>query len=110
MQDTNLIKIYGYNNISRELKNIFKFYCSQVNLIAQTNLKLSYLHMEVSQRPGKVEEPPGHRWAGILGAGVALVTLTLPLVMITSYSPFSSNAEPIPKTIYQQGNKINPMK
>ena len=65
--------------------------------------------MEVSQRPGKVEEPPGHRWAGILGTAVAVVTLTLPLVMIASYSPFSSNAQPIPESIYQQ-NKISPMK
>lgn len=67
--------------------------------------------MEVSQRPGKVEDPPGHRWAGILGTGVAVVTLTLPLVMIASNSPFSSNAQPAPATIYQPQNiKPNPMK
>ena len=57
--------------------------------------------MEVSQRPGQVEEPPGHRWAGILGTGVAIITLTLPIVMISNYSPFSSNAEPIPAKVYQ---------
>ncbi len=68
--------------------------------------------MEVSQRPGKVEEPPGHRWAGILGTGVAVVTLTLPLVMIASNSPFRSNAQPAPTTIYQAPtiNQANPMK
>ncbi len=65
--------------------------------------------MEVSQRPGKVEDPPGHRWAGVLGTGVAIVTLTLPIVMIASYSPFSSNAQPVPEKIYQQKNTINPM-
>ncbi|MEM8722847.1 MAG: hypothetical protein AAGE84_26770 [Cyanobacteria bacterium P01_G01_bin.39] len=60
--------------------------------------------MEISQRPGQAEDSPGHRWAGILGTGVAVVTLVLPLVMIASYSPFSSNAQPIPNQIYQPQN------
>ncbi len=65
--------------------------------------------MEVSRRPGQAEDPPGHRWARILGTGVAVVTLTLPLVMIASYSPFSRNAQPITNQIYQPQNiKINP--
>ena len=54
--------------------------------------------MEVSQRPGQVEEPPGHRWAGILGTFVAIVTLTFPLIMIASYPPFESNAQTVPQT------------
>lgn len=71
---------------------------------------LSYLYMEVSQRPGKAEDSPGHRWAGILGTGVAVVTLTLPIVMIASYSPFESNAQPLPKQANQlQEIRINPM-
>ena len=66
--------------------------------------------MEVSQRPGQAEDSPGHRWAGILGTGVAVVTLTLPLVMIASYSPFSSDTQPTPKILYQpQKIRINPM-
>ena len=69
--------------------------------------------MEVSQRPGQAEDSPGHRWAGILGTLVAVVTLTLPVVMIASYSPSSSNAEPAPTTFdrpYQTQNiKLNPM-
>ena len=65
--------------------------------------------MEVSQRPGQVEEPPGHRWAGVLGTAVALVTLTLPLFMIASFSPHSSNAQPVSESVYQQ-NRISPMK
>lgn len=66
--------------------------------------------MEVSQRPGQAEDSPGHRWAGILGTGVAVVTLTLPLVMIASYSPFSSNAQPAPNSLYQPQNfKTYPM-
>ena len=66
--------------------------------------------MEVSQRPGKAEDSPGHRWAGILGTGVAVVTLTLPIIMIASYSPISSNAQPVPERIYQlQETRINPM-
>jgi hypothetical protein len=65
--------------------------------------------MEVSQHPGKVEDTPGHRWAGILGTGVAVVTLTLPIVMIATYSPFSSNAQPIPPTVRSQQTITNPM-
>ena len=66
--------------------------------------------MEVSQRPGKAEDSPGHRWASVLGTGVAVVTLTLPIVMITSYSPFHSNAQPIPERMNQlQEVRANPM-
>ena len=67
--------------------------------------------MEVSQRPGKSEDSPGHRWAGILGTGVAVVTLTLPIIMIASYSPTESNAQPTPEKVHQlQEIRINPMK
>ena len=67
--------------------------------------------MEVSQRPGKADDSPGHRWAGILGTGVAVVTLTLPIFMIASYSPFESNAQPSPEQINRlQQIRINPMK
>jgi len=65
--------------------------------------------MEVSQRPGQAEEPPGHRWAGILGTGVAIVTLTLPLMMIASYSPSESNAQPIPQMTSQPQIRVNQM-
>jgi hypothetical protein len=66
--------------------------------------------MEVSQHPGKAEESPGHRWAGIIGTGVAVVTLTLPIIMIASSSSFSSNAQSVPTTINQlQEARINPM-
>ena len=67
--------------------------------------------MEVSQRPGKAEDSPGHRWAGILGTGVAVVTLTLPMMMIASSYPFSGNARSAPQDVYQpQEIRINPMK
>jgi hypothetical protein len=65
--------------------------------------------MEVSQRSGPVEEPPGHRWAKILGTGVAIVTLTLPIIMIASYSPSGSNAQPIPQAINPTQIQVNPM-
>ena len=66
--------------------------------------------MEVSQRPGKAEDSPGHRWAGILGTGVAVITLTLPIVMISSYTPFRSNAQPVPERIDSlQEIRANPM-
>ena len=66
--------------------------------------------MEVSQRPGKAEDSPGHRWAGILGTGVAVITLTLPIVMIASYSPFESNAQPVNEEINRQKKVNEPMK
>jgi hypothetical protein len=66
--------------------------------------------MDVSQRSGPVEEPPGHRWAGILGTGVAIVTLVFPLIMIATYSPSGSNAQPVPQTTYQAPQiRGNPM-
>jgi hypothetical protein len=55
--------------------------------------------MQLSQRPEKADDSPDHRWAGILGTAVAVVTLTLPVVMISYYSPFSSNAQPVPNRI-----------
>ncbi|MEM6612253.1 MAG: hypothetical protein AAF652_08360 [Cyanobacteria bacterium P01_C01_bin.72] len=66
--------------------------------------------MEVSQRPGQAEEPPGHRWAGVLGTGVAVVTLVLPLIMIASYSPSGSNAQPVPPATYQPQIRANNMR
>ncbi|MGL5836101.1 MAG: hypothetical protein ACRC1Z_23130 [Waterburya sp.] len=66
--------------------------------------------MDVSQRSGPVEEPPGHRWAGILGTGVAIVTLVFPLIMIATYSPSGSNAQPVPQITYQAPHiRGNPM-
>jgi hypothetical protein len=52
--------------------------------------------MESSERSPNNSESPHHRWAGILGTVVAIITLTLPLLIIAYYSPFSSNAEPLP--------------
>ena len=57
--------------------------------------------MEVSQRPDKAEDSPDHRWARILGTSVAVATLTLPIIMIAYYSPFRSNAQPVPEKVYQ---------
>ena len=53
--------------------------------------------MDLSQRSGKDAESPHHRWAGILGTTVAILTMTLPLIMIAYYSPSKSNAEPLPR-------------
>ena len=53
--------------------------------------------MDLSQRSGKDAESPHHRWAGILGTTVAILTMTIPLVMIAYYSPSKSNAEPLPR-------------
>ena len=62
--------------------------------------------MEVSQRPGQAEDSPGHRWAGILGTGVAVITLTLPIAMIAS-SPPDGSIPSEPTTIYQPNRPQN---
>jgi hypothetical protein len=56
--------------------------------------------MELSQPSGRDADTPHHRWAGILGTVVAVLTIALPLLMIASYSPSRSNAEPLPSRIY----------
>ncbi len=58
--------------------------------------------MEKSQSPSKEPDSPHHRWAGLLGTVVAVLTITLPLLMIASYSPSRSNAEPLPNPIYSR--------
>ena len=54
--------------------------------------------MELSQSPSREPESPPHRWAGLLGTIVAVLTIVLPLLMIASYSPSRSNAESLPST------------
>ena len=56
--------------------------------------------MELSQPSGRDADSPHHRWAGLLGTVVAVLTMTLPLVMIATYSPSRSNAESVPSPIY----------
>ena len=53
--------------------------------------------MDLTQHSGKDADSPHHRWAGILGTTVAMITMVLPLIMIAYYSPSKSNAEPLPK-------------
>ncbi|BAU63622.1 unknown protein [Stanieria sp. NIES-3757] len=55
--------------------------------------------MDSSERSPNTSESPDHRWAGILGTVVAIMTLILPLLVIAYYSPVSSNAEPLPGQI-----------
>ncbi len=57
-------------------------------------------YMELSQTSGRDADSPHHRWAGLLGTVVATLTITLPLLMIASYSPSRSNAEPLPTPVY----------
>ena len=66
--------------------------------------------MELSQHPGKSEDSPGHRWAGILGTGIAIITLTLPVVMIAVSTPADDNLSPTSTKIYQpyQTQKFKP--
>ena len=56
--------------------------------------------MELSQSPSREPDSPHHRWAGLLGTAVAVLTITLPLLMIASYSPSRSNAEPLTTSAY----------
>jgi hypothetical protein len=55
--------------------------------------------MELSQRSEKAPDSPDRRWARILGTTVAVITLTLPILMIVSRSPSNSNAQPLPETV-----------
>ncbi|WP_036485146.1 hypothetical protein [Myxosarcina sp. GI1] len=55
--------------------------------------------MELSQHPSKADDSPPHRWAGILGTTVAVITLVLPLAMIAYSSPVNSNTQPLPARI-----------
>ena len=71
------------------------FFALRSQLFNNSKLNLPQICMEVSQHPGKVEDPPGHRWARILGTVVAVITLTLPLTIIATYPPSSSNAQPL---------------
>ena len=56
--------------------------------------------MELSQPSGRDADSLPHRWAGLLGTVVAVLTITLPLLMIATYSPSRSNAEPLSESIY----------
>ena len=62
--------------------------------------------MELSQRSEKAADPPGGRWARILGTIVAVLTLTLPILMIVYRSPSSSNAHPSPGNVPLAPNGI----
>jgi hypothetical protein len=53
--------------------------------------------METSNQQSPNSDSPHQKWARILGTAVAVVTLTVPLMMIGYYTPFSSNAEPLPQ-------------
>ena len=70
------------------LSNIFVLYT-----------EFNFLHiMELSQMSGKEADSPPHRWANILGTIIAVLTITLPLLMISYYSPSRSNAETSPQS------------
>ncbi len=56
--------------------------------------------MELSQSPSREPDSPHHRWAGLLGTVVAVSTITLPLLMIASYSPSRSDVEPMAQEVY----------
>ncbi|HEY9904122.1 MAG TPA: hypothetical protein V6D43_17115 [Candidatus Sericytochromatia bacterium] len=46
--------------------------------------------MESSSPSANASDPHPHRWAEIMGTIIALLTLTLPLFVIASYSSSSS--------------------
>jgi hypothetical protein len=63
--------------------------------------------MESSSQSGNNSDSPYHRWSEILGTIIAVLTLTVPLLMIGYYSPVSINAEPLPKQIYSLPSRDN---
>lgn len=50
--------------------------------------------MESSGPRGKTSEPPTHKWSDIIGTTIAVITLTLPLLVI-GYYPADGNLQPI---------------
>ena len=60
--------------------------------------------MESSEQISSTSDSPYHRWAGLLGMIVALITLTLPLLTIGYYSSVRINAEPISEEFYTLPN------
>jgi hypothetical protein len=42
--------------------------------------------MEPSSPSGNVSEPPSNKWASLLGTTIAVLTLTLPMGVISYYS------------------------
>ena len=56
--------------------------------------------MESSGPRGDTSEPPTHKWSEIIGTTIALITLTLPLLVI-GYYPANGNLQPLQtQTIY----------
>ncbi|GAB4225974.1 MAG: hypothetical protein Kow0049_04490 [Stanieria sp.] len=79
------------------------------NLLCYLRNRIQFINyfMESSERSPNNLESPHHRWAGVLGTVVAIMTLILPLLVIAYYSPFSSNAEPLPEQIRSLPNTEN---
>lgn len=50
--------------------------------------------MESSGPRGNTSEPPTHKWSEIIGTTIAVITLTLPLLVI-GYYPANSNLDPL---------------
>ena len=55
--------------------------------------------MESTSPSGNASEPPDHRWAKIVGSAIALLTLTLPLLIVAYYSS-NSSVDPLPRASY----------
>lgn len=64
--------------------------------LAQVLIKTSF--MESSGSSANSSEPPPHRWAEIIGAVMAFLTLTLPFLAIAYYS--SGSLDVLPGTPY----------
>ena len=62
--------------------------------------------MESTSPSGNASDPPDHRWAKIAGSAIALLTLTLPLLIVAYYSS-NRSVDPLPQASYslpQTGN------
>ena len=55
--------------------------------------------MESSGLPGSTSDHPSHRWARLMGAAIAVVTLILPFLVVAYYSS-SSSVDSLPRNIY----------
>ncbi len=56
--------------------------------------------MELSGSSANSSDPHPYRWAEVLGTVIALLTLTLPLLIIAYYSSSNNYVNVLPQTTY----------
>ena len=87
------------NKARIRLSEVFSGYSPKILTLLRFKYYIDFTHYMDSVRHSGNEGDSPHRWARILGTIVAIVTVTLPVVMVAYYSPSKSNAEPLPEEV-----------